>query len=552
MNKMNNVDFDIVYLGLFPVAHKSEGLNVLLCDTIKPLLEEGVRVHIHTTRRHLSAIRQAMDGNGVDLASVDINAYKVESLTLILLSILDKLAQRRIKNNKNHFLSSVRDNLSRILKATVFGVIDWQFDLTRWNLIYKLPALLVISFAAVIAVISLSCLIAIVSLVLYMLTKSIELVVVKILNQIKRRPKIRSLLSRLVRRLRENKAELYVYILSRLYAKEQVRFSNVINRNRRIKRLFFFSAFEGHAVSNFKGLKLAVLPDIVRFMFPLRFIEAHSANQLEEIRLTIQNADVLVCYSEYVRDQQMLRIFPKEASGKRIEIIPQGYFLLNDFNKPDYLDARVELNKHNSYIVNCYPNLLFQPPVVDFTQFDFILYPTIDRPHKNMLTLVRAFSKVLREKHRNIKLILTTPQPTRDLSEFIEDNRLQYDVIFMPSVPINVLDLMFKCASLMVHPSLAEGGDIFNFSRAASVGIPSLMADVPVVQEMFCRRGFERSSYEKWVFNPTDCDNLANLIDQVMQSPSQTISDQSKVASALSSYSFSDMANRYLNIYESM
>jgi glycosyltransferase involved in cell wall biosynthesis len=101
----------------------------------------------------------------------------------------------------------------------------------------------------------------------------------------------------------------------------------------------------------------------------------------------------------------------------------------------------------------------------------------------------------------------------------------------------------------MVHPSLAEGGDIFNFSRAVSAGVPALMSDIPVVTEMFSRRGIDRSQYHSWLFKPTDTIGLADLMDHAISNPEIYTTKQAKILEDLSSYGFPQMAARYYQLY---
>jgi len=551
---MSNVDLkkmDIAYLGRVPIAHKSEGLNVLLCDTIRPLMSQGVDISIHTTYRHVSAIRQALEGNGIDMKNLKIDIYRVESILLILMGIFDSRGSKKNDLKKNGFLSSIGQWMLGVARPLILDFLNWLLDFTHLNIAYKIPVFLVLIFIALFMAIILIAvaLIFIVSLLVY---KFFRFFLNRIIFYLKRSPISRDFFLKLVHAYRKKREIFQQSLGGYLYAQEQIRFAKSVNGNNAVKKLFFFTAFEGHAVEKFKGSSLVVFPDIVTSLFPLRFINSHNAALLKEMRLAIKNADTIVCYSEFVRDRQLRLIFPNEVLGKTVEIIPQGYFLSQSLSQISKYEASEQLNHYRSAIANFFPELLIAAPIVDFTQFSYILYPTIDRPHKNTLTLVRAFSKVLRHKYKNIKLILTTPNPTADVKKFILDNRLHYDILFMPSVPIKVLDLLFEGAALMVHPSLAEGGDIFNFSRAAAVGTPALMADIPVVCEMFERKGISKDQYRNWIFDPIDANALAECIDEILINPSPVLASQKSIVQILSQYGFSDMANQYMKLYESI
>lgn len=548
--------FDIAYLGVFPIAHKSEGLNVLLCDTIKPLMGQGVAIRIHTTGRHAKAVRHALEANSVDVAKIEFCTYRVESITLVLLSFLGNLRKKIPHSGKLSLLGRLKRSLNHIIRTSVFGSANWLLNLTLWNFPFKLLFLVVLLgalFLLASILVGVGSLFTVFGVVSFLLALKLKASAIRITRaQTENKPGFRDAILRFLRGLKAIKHKFIIHLQGSAYAFEQERFARAVNRNKQVKKLFFFTAFEGTAIAKFKGATLAVFPDMVTALFPLRFVGAHNGPQLEEMRLTVRHANALVCYSAYVRDQQLLRIFPQEAKDRKIEVIPQGYFRAEDVGNATKTGSNSELNAYRHLIINCFPSLLLCPPTVDFTQFKFILYPTIDRPHKNTITLVRAFTKVLRERHRNVKLVLTSPAPSADVGDYILTNRLQYDVLYMPSVPIKVLDLLFRAASLMVHPSLAEGGDIFNFSRAAAVGTPALLADVPVVREMFERGGLQRSVFKDWVFDPINPSSLAQRIDDVLSDPCSISAAQQVVAKELASYSFEKMANRYLNLYESL
>ena len=555
MSNQEQKTFDVAYLGMVPVEHKSEGLNVLLCDTIKPLMEQGVQVRIHTTNRHTSSIRDAMEGNGVDMSRVDMVSYRVKSIALIIIHALWNFLKKKKKPTKKPgMLRSFLSWSKEVGKSVSVRLLYWVSDLTPWNFIPKAligTALVLLGLATVLVIGLVLIVPAIIAAVLLVTLMVAMLAYPRVKRKLVNRGWVRSNKKRAPDAPKSKKNSNFLLQLhGHLYEQELIRFASAVNRNKSVKKLFFFTAFDGHAIKHFRGSTIAVFPDMVSSLFPTRFATMHNAPQLASMHLTLKHADVLVCYSEFVRDQQLCRLFPEETRDKRIEVIPQGYFSAPKSAKLTRDEARREMNKHKSLVINCFPMLLQRAPVVDFTQFEYIIYPTIDRPHKNTLTLVRAFAKLLRERHRNIKLVLTTPAPTEDVKNFIIAQRLQYDTLFIPSVPIKILDLLFQGASLMVHPSLAEGGDIFNFSRAAAANTPALLADIPVVREMFERRGIARQEYQDWTFDPTDTAALTERIDAILADPTDIGERQRDIASQLSEYGFTEMANRYLELYE--
>jgi len=546
------VFFEIVFLGLNPIEHKSEGLIVLLSDTINALQKQGVLVRIHTTGRHIKSIKRVLGGNNVDIQKVSFLVYKVEAITLVLIHFLLHRGRSKVYEQKSGILKNIKNKLSDTLRIVIPRIFTWSLDLSPLNIWFKVP----LNLGLILGLTILICILFLATLILLFPILIIK-IGLRLINKLQgfvfaKRKNIPRHLLGVLKKTYNAKNRLVQFLQWQIYTKEQIRFAKKINANKDIKKLFFFTAFDGFVVSHFKGSSLVTLPDFITLVYPLRFIAAHNKDTLEGMRLSIKNAKAVICYSEFVKMEQLYKFFPKEVENQRVEVIPQGYFPTLETSNHKKEEAGKKLNEKRSYIINPFTSLLLNPPVVDFTQFNFLLYPTIDRPHKNTLNLVKAFTKLLREYNFNIKLVLTTPHPSRDVEQFILEQRLQYDVIFMPSVDLETLDLLCEKSSLVVHPSLAEGGDVFNFSRAASTKTPALLADVQVVREMFEREGLSKDDYDDWVFDPIDVDSLFEKIKKTLLNPEKIIENQYAYSKKLSIYSFDDMARRYLKLYESI
>jgi glycosyltransferase involved in cell wall biosynthesis len=527
--------FDVAYLGIWPITHKSEGLNVLLCDTIKPLVDDGVQVVVHTTDRHHHRVALALEGNGVDLRKVRVETHRVGSIGLEWIR-----AWRFPSREGRSLFARIKSRLAPTARWAT-DVAIWLLDMTLANALVKIPALVLFAVFGMIAG-SVTALLAGIALLPLALVYLASNVAIRTLNALKRRFRVAHQLYVLSKRAAR---PAIARIVPELYRLEQERFARALNRKAPDRLIFFFSAFEGHVVKMLKSRAVVAFPDAVTALFPTRFAGYLASHSLNSMSLAVEHASGLVCYSKFVRDQQLVRLFGPLVSGKPVEVIPQGYFVSDVRRQRSRCELVAALNKQTFRLKNVFPTLLRKPPVVQFGEFDLILYPTIDRPHKNTTTLVRAVEHLIRRRHRNVKLLLTTPAPTEDVMKLITSRRLQYDVLFMPSVPIDTLDLLFQGASLMVHPSLAEGGDIFNFSRAVSVGVPALMANVPVAREMFEREGIAESVYRDWLFSPIEWEDLADKMEWALDESAGLVEQQRATLEKLATYDFRQMARRY-------
>jgi len=315
-----------------------------------------------------------------------------------------------------------------------------------------------------------------------------------------------------------------------------------IDKASNISSILLLTGFDGDLCANIrKKSKVIVFPDATPLLLPTRFPGSEFADiLLRSMRKSVKFADGIICYSNFVRDHQLKNHFSTECGNLPIKVIPQGFFAGNELGEINKSDA----GGLNKYIRNYFPEY-GDLPRVHFNEFLAIIYPTVDRPHKNTLTLLRAFERLLRQKGRNVKLIMTSPGGTLETMNYIRERKLHRDVLFMPAVPIAVLNQLLGRATVMVHPSLLEGGDIFNFSRAVSHNTPALLSDILVAREMFERNSVSESVYEDWLFEPTDHQALAEKIDSILCDRWNPLAAQRVIMDHLSSYTFAKMAQTY-------
>lgn len=526
--------FNIVYMNRASSSHPSEGLNVLLSDLIKPLADRGVSVSVHTTDRHENSLRRALKANGVDEGSISIVRHRVGSILLGYLS-------RPVKEKKGS--GRLMNMLKRTARRAALSIVDlsgWAADMTWGTFLFKGPIALAMLLVFIVvagvsgAIAMLGALIGGVLLAAYSVGKRAYRGVRR--RSFKGKVKLKAFLRRVLK--------FRWTLVNDIYRREQLRLAAAINRNKTIPFLFVPWSFDGALVSKLRAKKIIVFPDAVVTLFPLRFPGEGLALTLAGMKESLSHADGIICYSEFVRDVQLSRFRESMNNRAVVRVIPQGYFPIPE--QPIPRDAaHKRLNQQRGKAKNFFPQLMEEPLVPDFSEFQYILYPTIDRPHKNTMVLAKTLDILIREKYRNVKLVLTSPSLTSDVWRYLHEKRLHRDVIVLPSVPVEVLDDLCAGASAMVHPSLAEGGDIFNFSRAVSQGCPALLADIPVVREMFAREGIDEEAYGQWLFEPTDEISLANRLEKILDNPSSILSEQSATLRRLGEYDFAAMAQRY-------
>lgn len=542
--------FTIVYMWRQSRLGVSEGLNVLLTDLIRGLSEAGVPVRVLTTTRHASGLQDVLNKNNIPVGSIEIIKLVRGAPFLALKGFLQE--RRKLIPKREH--GGIIATVKRIVRQRAEQFLGWALDLTVFNALLKLPVTfcLLAGFAgifggmlliSVLLLAALSLLVGAVGVVVLPLFASVCIALRKPPRQVMQRVMRLTGPRSLARVLKSS----WVAILERLYRAESERMGRAIDRASGIPAVFIPSAFEGYLCASVrKKRKIIVFPDVTPLLFPTRFPGSQLSDLLlSSMKQSVSHADGLVCYSEFIRDTQLRKIFKESSAGKPVDIIPQGFFSDDDFSNAKTC-SELELG---GYVANYFPEYGSMPRVF-FGEFSFIIYPTVDRPHKNTLTLLKAFEMLLRERGRNVKLVLTSPGGTTETMDFIRQRKLHRDVLFMPAVPIVVLNQLLEHASVMVHPSLAEGGDIFNFSRAVSHDSAALLSDIPVAREMFERHGLDSAVYGDWLFEATDQCQLADKIDEILCGRWQPLSEQKVALEKLATYRFSNMARKYNDSFQ--
>jgi len=532
--------FNIVYITRGSSSHPSEGLNVLLSDLIKPLADSGVQVFVHTTDRHEGSLTRALKANGVKEHAITVVRHRVGS---ILLGYLSRTTKERKGGRLQKLIKGVK-NAARSFVTTLADLSGWAADMTWGTFVFKAPIALVMSLVFLVAA-GIFALFAAIGVFFGSALLTIYLTAMRAYQRVHGSTfwgKAR--LKAIMLRLRKFRWNLVIDLVNNVYRREQLRLAAAINRKKSIPFLFVPWSFDGALVSKLRAKKVIVFPDAVTTLFPLRFPSDHILPTLNGMKESLSHADGVICYSEFVRDVQLSRFKESMNPEAAVRVIPQGYFQIPEQPIPKHV-AHSRLNAERGRAKNLFPRLMGAPVVPDFSAFQYILYPTIDRPHKNTLVLAKALNILIRERYRNVKLVLTSPALTRDVESYIHDRRLHRDVIVMPSVPLHVLDTLCAGAAVMVHPSFAEGGDIFNFSRAVSQGSPALLANIPVVREMFERENIDVQTYGPWLFEPTDDISLADKIESLLDDSAPMKREQSAILARLGEYDFAAMAQRY-------
>lgn len=225
--------------------------------------------------------------------------------------------------------------------------------------------------------------------------------------------------------------------------------------------------FYENKIPNIKlnGKIIAVLHDII----PLRVrnINLRNTSRLENFmrrcivernaRDILSIADKIITVSEYSK-RDILDYFKLEDDG-RIEVVYSSMDYVYYHQRDDLKLIRERYALPEKYV----------------------LYFGSCIPHKNVNTLIRAYSKLPESLRREYKLVVTNPlSPTIDC---VNRCSIQDDVYFVSNVPEEDKTGIFQVASLFVWPSIYEGFGLPVIEAMAS-GVPVICSNSTSMPEV--------------------------------------------------------------------
>lgn len=236
-------------------------------------------------------------------------------------------------------------------------------------------------------------------------------------------------------------------------------------------------------ITNLKCKKVLAAPDIVFYDFPTQFLGVTAIHK--RIRNSIAAADHLITYSQHVKDEHLVR--KSGVNPNKVSVIKHANIKMNEHLKlSPSIQKSISINENSKQIINKYILQNYNPGHFlydcDIEDIDYVIYSSQYRPHKNISNLLKAIKIINIDMHRNIKLIVTGNINEVDyLKKYIKDNYLDNDIIIMHNINSELLAALNQMAKVSVNPTLFEGGFPFTFSEAYSVGTPSVMSDIPMV-----------------------------------------------------------------------
>jgi len=282
------------------------------------------------------------------------------------------------------------------------------------------------------------------------------------------------------------------------------------------------------AATDLKGPIILCLHDLVY----MHFEEIYHKNQKFYDSFTVivnqlvNKAKKIVFNSNYIRDNEGLKFLklPKEKT----EIIRLAA-PTKEYSSIDLYEENVFRDKYKLY-------------------GDYIVYPTVIRPHKNCERLIEAFLKFKQTKEgalSNCCLIFTDhylncPQEKK-IKELLNNPEYPYaqrDIIFLGRLTWNEVPLLYKFAVGTIIPTLFEGSCPFQILESLTMNTPVAISRIEVVKEVlpdtsafitfdpYSIEEIEKAVYDLWKGNNIILEKQKMAIQHIFQREWSNVADE--------------------------
>lgn len=340
-------------------------------------------------------------------------------------------------------------------------------------------------------------------------------------------------------------------LYQRLEQVESDRMLNIIKNLPDVKAWYSPTAFWPE-FNKIQAPRLMCVPDVVLSDFPIGFSQVGGERFLkvyERVEAAIHGGEHFVTYSKSVKWETLVERYALKPS--RISVV---YHAPNDLSSNV---AIIGLSDAASATKN-YCSTLFKRALKKASNYSysstffngdakFIFYASQFRPNKNVVSLLKAYTYLLRNDFIHHKLILTGHvSGFAIVKDFIRDHHLENDVLCVHGLTVQELAACYSLADLAVNPSLSEGGCPFTFTEALSVDTPVVMARIPVTEEVLVDAELQRLTF----FNPYDWKDIADRIQWGIQNREALLTVQKGAYELLSMRNWTDVVNEHIDILD--
>jgi glycosyltransferase involved in cell wall biosynthesis len=296
---------------------------------------------------------------------------------------------------------------------------------------------------------------------------------------------------------------------------------------KKMRRVWLVPSPHQTLIRSFENPVVLIIPDIVGIEYPFLFGAndegtSHFEETLIDLRSTINVAELVICYSNSVKNKQIIPLCPLRAED--ILVIPNAKTIPNH--------QTIKPKKERSGLPTD----------------DYFFYPTQLRSYKNLETLIEAlyiYNKFQSQKFRpTAKLLFTgAGESSSELQSLIKDYGLTEQIEFTGSINGAELKDFYRGSIAAISPSWHEGGfSFFPISEAWSENTPCIFSLTEANIEFL---GLEERRY---TFRPGFAFDLARKMLVVASDREAMLRHQQDELSRIFDRTWENVANEYLDV----
>jgi glycosyltransferase involved in cell wall biosynthesis len=272
------------------------------------------------------------------------------------------------------------------------------------------------------------------------------------------------------------------------------------------------------------GTKIPVIitmHDLQEFHFPENFSSAERIHRTINNHKAMYEADKIIVSFEHIK-KDIIKFY--NVSENKVSVCPppfaENWFTTKKETDWQSLEKKYSISKK------------------------YLLYPAATWPHKNHLRMLEAFKEV-QKRIPDLKLNCTGNKTDyfKTIENKIKELEIENSVKFLGIVPEEDLVGLYKNAELVVIPTLYEAGS-GPLYEAMRYEVPVICAKTTSLPETI--------GDERFVFDPKNTEDLANLIDKMLTDDklrAENLLNSKKRMSELSKY---DYFNNFWEVYKKL
>ena len=224
-----------------------------------------------------------------------------------------------------------------------------------------------------------------------------------------------------------------------------------------------------------------------------------------------------------------------------------------DYRHNDKIVAISEFDKNEMYqyygkykdkIIRIYNPVCAEQREIVTEKEPFIMAMNLQFHHKNIITLLKAYEKIMDKITENLYLVGNVPERVSYLKEYVKEHHMEERVIFTGFVSDEQVVEMLSRTRLYVNPTLFEGFGM-PAVEAMIYGAPTLLSGIPANREV--TKGLV-DYYEP----PEDDTTLANAILQALANPVSGEKLKKNANAMLKAYHYQKIAEEYYRLFLNM